>query len=48
MSGCIGMLKEWFSTENSEPPEYMANVAYNTRFSRFQGFSCNGYAVWLC
>jgi AcrR family transcriptional regulator len=38
MSGCIGMLKEWLSTENSEPPEYMANVAYNTVFHAFKAF----------
>ena len=44
MSGCIGMLKEWLSTENSEPPEYMANVAYNTVFHAFKAFY-NGYAV---
>ncbi|MCI1268725.1 MAG: TetR family transcriptional regulator C-terminal domain-containing protein [Ruminococcus sp.] len=47
MSGCIGMLKEWLSTENSEPPEYMANVAYNTVFHAFKAFY-NGYAVCLC
>ncbi len=44
MSGCIGMLKEWLSTENSEPPEYMANVAYSTVFHAFKAFY-NGYAV---
>jgi len=44
MSGCIGMLKESLSTENSEPPEYMANVAYNTVFHAFKAFY-NGYAV---